>query len=173
MVEQKLKTEWNDVALLALREQFNYNAITGDIVRARTGRTVPKTPASHGYSQVECSFGGRRFVCTQHALAWFLVHGTMPVKLDHENGVRTDNRLINLRASNNSHNSLNRRKKSGVHQSLPPGIYERPRKGRPGLWFECKIQLAGKTKGTYKRNKEDAISWMAFHRKKFVQLASP
>jgi len=53
-----------------------------------------------------------------HRLAWFYTHGVMPpAQIDHINGVRTDNRIANLRLashSENMHNSRPRNPASGL-----------------------------------------------------------
>lgn len=43
-----------------------------------------------------------------HRIAWACHHGVWPEEIDHVNGVRTDNRLANLRAVSHSQNSKNR-----------------------------------------------------------------
>lgn len=48
-----------------------------------------------------------------HRIIWKLVHGEDPVAIDHINGDRADNRLINLRACTNAENSRNYKKPHG------------------------------------------------------------
>lgn len=44
-----------------------------------------------------------------HRLAWLLEHGAWPVDLvDHVNGNRSDNRIVNLRSADQSQNQMNR-----------------------------------------------------------------
>ena len=53
-----------------------------------------------------------------HRAAWFLTYGEPPVlHLDHINGDRADNRLVNLRPANYKQNGANRKPQSscGVH----------------------------------------------------------
>lgn len=42
-----------------------------------------------------------------HRLAWFYVNGEWPSQIDHINGIRTDNRIANLRTSTQSLNNAN------------------------------------------------------------------
>lgn len=53
-----------------------------------------------------------------HRLAWYFVHGSEPDEVDHINGVRTDNRIANLRDVNRTQNCRNtkrsRRNTSGA-----------------------------------------------------------
>jgi len=57
-----------------------------------------------------------------HRAAWLYVHGYMPEEVDHIDGCRTNNRLVNLRAVNRAENAKNMRRMprntsgvSGVH----------------------------------------------------------
>ncbi len=64
-----------------------------------------------------------------HRVAWKLTHGTDPDQIDHINGVRTDNRLENLRDVTLAENTRNRRRPTnnksgmiGVHRWAHDGI---------------------------------------------------
>lgn len=59
-----------------------------------------------------------------HRVIWFYVHGEMPKQIDHKNGVRDDNRLVNLREATYSQNGANQRRRinntsgfKGVHRA--------------------------------------------------------
>lgn len=83
-------------------------------VRRRAG-DVAGAPNSAGYICVKVD--GRKYQA--HRLAWLYVHGVWPMGvIDHINGMRTDNRIANLREATrqqNKHNSdVGANSKSGV-----------------------------------------------------------
>ena len=74
-----------------------------------------------------------------HRLAWLYVYGEMPSKqIDHINGVRSDNRISNLREANNLQNSHNRRKPNNVSTTGFLGVVKK--KDR----FQSRINVNGK-----------------------------
>jgi len=78
-----------------------------------------------------------------HRVAWALAHGEWPKgEIDHINGVRTDNRIENLRdipkAENQRNMKRNKRNKSGV-----PGLFRR----KSGGWA---VSIQGEYIGTFK-----------------------
>lgn len=90
----------------------------------------------------------------QHRVIFEEYYGELPNNVDHINHDKGDNRISNLRSATHSQNNCNRKR-----GDIPLGIYERVRKGRPGIWYECKIQKDGRQYSTYRRKLEDAISW--------------
>jgi hypothetical protein len=87
-----------------LLELLSYDAETGAFSWKRTraftackgARAGGRTAA--GYIRIKID--GREFGA--HRLAWMLVHGPIPdgLEIDHINGVRDDNRIVNLRLAN-------------------------------------------------------------------------
>jgi len=91
-----------------LRELMDYDADTGALTwKPRRKGVRPGTVGwlERGYRRI--CVDGRLYAA--HRLVWLHVHGVWPRnQIDHINGVRDDNRLINLRdctASENQHNS--------------------------------------------------------------------
>lgn len=83
-----------------LREMFVYNPETGELFRRVNSRARPNMLVPSG------SLSGTGYLTawvktanvTVHRIAWALTHGAWPMEIvDHINGVKTDNRIANLR----------------------------------------------------------------------------
>ena len=92
------------------RRLWDYDAETGIItwkVSPRNGVRVGDVAGSlkrNGYLRVR--FDGKGYPL--HRLAWLIATGTWPSKdLDHLNGIRDDNRLVNLREATRRQNQQN------------------------------------------------------------------
>lgn len=82
---------------------------------------------NHGYWTIRLK--GKLYQA--HRLAFLYCHGFMPKQVDHINGVRSDNRLTNLRAATSPTNQWNRSKNTnnttgfkGVFLFKPTGKYQ-------------------------------------------------
>ena len=89
-----------------------------------------------------------------HRLAWLIVYGSFPPdQIDHINGVKHDNRIMNLRAVTHAENSRNR------------PLYIGNKSGHTGIFYNKRMKKwVAQIGGTDKRvnlgsfeNKEDAI----------------
>ena len=105
---------------------------------------------SGGYIRI--SLHGRNIKA--HRLAWYMFHNTVPEEVDHINGIRDDNRIVNLRACTHSQNMMNR-KKHHNNKSGHPGVHYHKGKKR---WI-ARVKVNGKRigLGAYKF-KKDAIN---------------
>lgn len=92
-----------------LRELLDYDPLTGIFTwRTRRGSVPRGGVAGHlgAHRYVVIKLGRRRH--RAHRLAWLHTHGVWPaLHIDHINGVRHDNRLVNLREANHSENAQN------------------------------------------------------------------
>ncbi len=107
-----------------LRELLRYDPETGIFTRriagGRFGRFPPGTVCGYvtpmGYSTIRIDgplYGA-------HRLAWLYITGAWPPhQLDHINGIRSDNRWINLRPATLTENNRNKR----VHRQGEKGAY--------------------------------------------------
>ncbi len=81
-----------------------------------------------------------------HRLAWLYVHGVYPNQIDHENHVRHDNRIINLRETDSTGNSRNQSKP--IHNtSGVVGVSLSNRIGRDETRWE--VRICGKFLGYF------------------------
>ena len=91
-----------------LKEVLNYDAESGvftwaiDRTKAVKGR-IAGNKDSHGYWII--GIDGVRH--SAHRLVWMYVYGFYPKEIDHQNHIRTDNRLVNLRATDRVGNGKN------------------------------------------------------------------
>lgn len=91
--------------------------------RRSQGRAKAGSPAGRvtvkGYSEI-CIDGRAVFA---HAIVWLVATGDWPTRIDHMNGMRTDNRFANLRLCDAATNARNRT--NWVHRKLL-GAHPRP-----------------------------------------------
>lgn len=89
-----------------------------------------------------------------HRVAWAIHHGEWPKNVDHINGKRTDNRIVNLRSVSRSQNQRNMKRNSN-NTSGVTGVYSGY---SPNTW-RAAIKVRGRTiaLGTYER-KQDAMA---------------
>lgn len=93
------------------RELLHFDTCTGVFRwrRASNSRVLPWAVAGHvnpvlGYVQI--GIDGKHYLA--HRLAWYYVHGVWPAdQLDHRDGVRSNNRMSNLREAGHAENGQN------------------------------------------------------------------
>src|SRR5574341_403988 len=140
-----------------LKEVLRYTPRTGEMVwrvtlsnRATAGTAV-RGRSLNGYSRVKID--GRLYYA--HRLAWLYVVGEWPpVKVDHKNRDRADNRWRNLRLANNSQNSQNTTMRSDNTSGHKGVTWSK----RFSCWL-AQIQIDGRGKhlGVFEKLK-DAVS---------------
>lgn len=101
----------------SIRDVLRYDPETGNLIWLinRSRGIKPGSSAGSigkgGYVQVTYNY--RQYL--GHRLAWFLTNGGEPEMIDHINHDRSDNRLCNLRAVDNSMNQLNQKSAKKVY----------------------------------------------------------
>lgn len=112
------------ISVEQLHEMLKYNSGTGKFIWRERAESFPASASAirrfnsaYAGSQVyeEDHRGYLRMVllgkrCKSHRVAWAMHHGDWPAdQIDHINGVRSDNRIENLRAASQVENSRNTR----------------------------------------------------------------
>jgi hypothetical protein len=95
-----------------LRYLLDYDPITGGFTRkvrhcsSVSVGEVAGYNGGHGYMMI--GIDGRKY--KSHRLAWLYMHGRWPAnEIDHINGIRSDNRIENLREATNAENRQNQK----------------------------------------------------------------
>lgn len=94
-----------------MRKNFIYSPVTGSIWRIRKDRRYKphKVAKVDGYGYLRIVFNKKYYKA--HRVLWALHYGTAPPPiLDHINGIKTDNRICNLREATSRENNSNRRR---------------------------------------------------------------
>jgi len=87
-----------------IKKHFTYDPSTGDLRRV-TRKNSNGSVDAYGYLIIK--FRGEQYKA--HRICWLMHYGMWPVGvIDHINGCKTDNRIINLRDVNQAENVRNR-----------------------------------------------------------------
>lgn len=127
-----------------------YDKVTGLI--SKDGVTVNGAKDGNGYILIY--YKGK--MLQAHRLAYVIQGLEPPPQVDHINGIKDDNRWVNLRPASNMQNQYNR--KGFSKQGHAKGAYYNKCKN---VWFST-IRADGKTRhlGTFKTEREAAEAYM-------------
>lgn len=123
---------------------FHYDPLTGilkwkkDTGKKRMVGQIAGRPDSKGYLAVGCFNKDHRV----HRIAWEISHGKIPdgMQVDHINGIKSDNRLSNLRLVSHQGNQRN----MAIPKSNNSGVLGVGWDARSGKW-RAKIMVNRKT----------------------------
>ena len=105
--------------------KFNYDHATGCVSRISNGKPCNTERKRSGLTYYQTTVGYKSYLV--HRIAFLKGYGYLPKKVDHINGISTDNRLVNLRDGDNGVNEQNRmlsvRSSTGVS-----GVLFRPKR---------------------------------------------
>ena len=97
---------------LAIERGYTYNPETGEICN-RYNKLL-KAKNNNGYIRIFLSNNNKSFGLLGHHFSWYSIYGNCDIEqIDHINGIRNDNRIINLRNVTNQQNQWNRTKAKG------------------------------------------------------------
>lgn len=119
--------------LAILRNTFSYDPCSGVLTRI-TNRSAGPVPDNSRpnceYITVYCHGVGRNLMA--HHICWELHYGTPAPKLiDHENHIKTDNRILNMRPATKNQNGYNRRSN---HEAEKPKGTSLDKRCSPAKW---------------------------------------
>lgn len=97
---------------LAIEYGFTYNPITGDIISKFNNIIKGET---YGYISFRVSNNSKRYRIFAHQFAWYVINGEIVDIIDHINGIKNDNRIINLRPVTHQQNLFNQKKVKGYY----------------------------------------------------------
>jgi len=107
-------------------------------------------PTTNGYRQIRIN--GKAEYC--HTLAWYWVYGDWVLNLDHDNRVKSDNRLINLRMSSKSTNAINAKLRIDNNSGQVGVSYHAAR----NKWHAY-INQNGVRRSKFFKTYEEAVAW--------------
>lgn len=104
----------NDLTFDQVNARYRYDPDTGHVHSRHYKRPVG---VDRGSGYISITINKKPYMA--HRLAWLLTHGEWPeVEIDHINGDRADNRIVNLRLATRQQNMINRR----THKSNKLGV---------------------------------------------------
>ena len=97
--------------------KFKYDEVNGGVIRVKfdgSGRSEPQ-PNNTGYIRYGVTTDKHQLLYQAHRLTYLLHNPDMDqhLTIDHINGIKTDNRIENLRAISNQQNNFNRHTQKG------------------------------------------------------------
>lgn len=123
-----------------LHELFTYDHATGNLIRKVSKANQPAGAVAgsvnaRGHVNVQVDGG----LCAAHRIVFLMVHGWLPVEIDHINRIKTDNRVENLRPATSSQNKGN----VTPNRSNTSGYRGVSLNSRSGKWH-AQIKINGK-----------------------------
>lgn len=117
------------------RELVTYDPVTGSFAY-KSGKGTGGTVTKDGYLQIKLD----GTVYRAHRIAWLLTFGDLPPsQIDHRNGDRLDNRIVNLRCATAAENAQNVAARRGT-ASRHPGVTWHARDRR----WQAQIRVKGR-----------------------------
>ena len=132
-------------------ERLFYNEKTGifywretELIHARMRGREAGT-LSVGYVVISVKKDGKQRIFKAHRLAWLFINGNFPkLQIDHINGIKTDNRIENLRETSSFQNMQNLKTAQKNNKLGVLGVNKKGRKYRASIGINGKIKEIGR-----------------------------
>ena len=121
-------------------ELFDYDPATGDLIRRMAKANQPAGAVAgsvNAKGHLNVQVDGRLYAA--HRLVFLMHHGWLPREIDHENRIKTDNRIGNLRPATSSQNKGN----TQLLRTNSSGYRGVSRNSHSGKWH-AQIKIHGK-----------------------------
>ena len=105
---------------LALDKGITYDSETGDVYGVR-GKVLKNK--IRGYMVISLKHNKNTYFLRSHQFAFFVIHNKIVECIDHINGNRSDNRILNLREVTYQENHFNRTAVKGYSYHKPNNKY--------------------------------------------------
>lgn len=96
-----------------IHKGYTYDEKTGNITSHRGN--IIKSTCAFGYSIIYFKINNKKFILKSHQFAWYITNNEIVDEIDHINGIRNDNRIVNLRKVNSQQNKFNNTKAKGFY----------------------------------------------------------
>ena len=147
-----------DKCILAKSLGFIYNEETGDITTP-TGKICIKT-TKNGYRLLTLRDQNKNcYYLYGHQFAWYFKYNEVIEFIDHINGIKTDNKILNLRSVTKSQNAMNMKNVNGF------SFCKRSKKWIAYIMVNYKRTYLGSFD-----NKDDAINCYKFNKEKYHKV---
>ena len=149
-----------------LKELYEYNPGTGEFIRRvditptyRAGQVAGTL--RKGYIVI----GVDKTIYYAHRLAFLYCHGKWPANdIDHINGKRSDNRLVNLREATRAQNQQNLKRARGDTKTGILGVTRYIARDEPKYVAQITVNKTHVHIGTFNTSKEAAAAYLAVKR---------
>lgn len=117
----KLKIREEKIKLL-IEKGYTGNIETGKVYNKRNELIISKV--ANGYLRISTRMNNIAITINQHQFIYYLATGEVVEIIDHINGIKTDNRIENLRSVSQQVNQWNRNTAKGYHWNTKENIWK-------------------------------------------------